>query len=71
MNMAKTERKRFQSGKEIMETYVPGYEPTGLRRGEVEAGPTEASGTEMAEALLQDFNSRLSSIRLRPTRKGK
>jgi len=68
--MAKEERKRFQSGREIMETYVPGYQRPIVRGEVVDLGPNEASGTAMADSLLKNFKASLSSIRLRPTRKG-
>ena len=67
--MAKKERKRFQSGREIMETYVPGYQRPTVRGKVVDHGPNEASGTAMADSLLKNFKESLSSIRLQSTGK--
>jgi len=67
--MAKEESKRFQSGREIMERYVPGYQRTTVRGEVVDLGPNEARGTEMANSLLKNFKASLSSIRLRSTGK--
>lgn len=53
-----------------METYVPGYQRAPARGGEVDLGPTEASGTAMADSLLKNFTASISSIRLQHTRKG-
>ena len=65
--MAKEQRKRFQSGMEIMEVYVPGYQRAPVRGEEVDLGPTEASGVAMADSLLQNFKASLSSVRLQST----
>ena len=56
-------KRRFQSGREIMETYVPGYIPA--TKSGVEG--RESRG-EAAQKLLRLLNKRLGSLQLRPSK---
>ena len=60
--MGKNKRKSFQSGREVMKTYVPEYRPrpvadTEERRMRATAHPVE----EVAANLLRDFTARLKA----------
>jgi hypothetical protein len=54
--MAKT-KKRFQTGSEVMRTYVPDYAPI-RQTGEDDREREIGSGKEVAEELLMEFRSR-------------
>lgn len=63
--------KRFQTGREIMERFIPDYPPrkTGLRTPDHNAA---RAGTELAESLIGDFKQRLQGKRLhRPRKSGR
>jgi len=55
--MAKSRRKRFQTGREIMETFVPGY----IRPGQTVETSPGTTADQLAEDLLREFHLRLSS----------
>ena len=61
--MAKAARKPFQSGREIMETYIPGY-VSPLRNGETSQSveDSRASGVDLAGSLLEAFGTKLDSL---------
>ena len=53
MNMAKS--KRFQSGREIFEQYIPEYEPEDVEKEDV-----SEQADRLAEAILNDFSANLA-----------
>ena len=65
-----TARKRFQTGREIMRTYVPNYvPPTQPLEDRHRLGVR--SGDEVAQALLRKFRKRISEkkLRMKPKRR--
>ena len=66
-----TARKRFQTGREIMREYVPGYTPG--REHLIEPQHLDVnSGDEVAQILLRRFKKGLSKkkLRMKPRRGG-
>lgn len=61
--MKKT-RKRFQTGREIMRTYVPNYVPP-TQPDEDPQRLGMRSGDDVAQALLREFTRQLSKKKLR------
>lgn len=58
--MSANER-RFQSGREVFETYIPDY---GSTINVAETGSESAAGAALAEELLKDFRDRLARVSL-------
>ena len=58
--MADQRSKRFQSGKEIFRTYVPGF-PDQEARHDLEGVDPSVEGAELARGLLEQFGANLSS----------
>lgn len=63
-------RKRFQTGREIMEAYVPGYPAEPSSFGD-ERALGARSGEQLAQALLRDLRARLGAKRVRSTPNGR
>lgn len=58
--MATETVKRFQTGKEVMETYIPNYVPRskGAHLPSSQFSP-EGSGVDLANSIVKDFTARL------------
>lgn len=65
------EQKRFQSGREVMTQFIRGYEPVG-RRPDVkyDRNSTILSGRRLAENLVGDLKTALSSLGKEPPSSG-
>ena len=64
--MAKLATKRFQSGREIMETYIPDYVSPLHDSVDLPSKEDERkSGAELASLLLKNFEVRLDSLSLK------
>ena len=57
-------QKRFQTGREIMKTYVPNYEPP-TRPFDAQEHLGARSGNDLVQVLLREFTKRLSKKKLR------
>lgn len=67
--MSKQRSKRFQSGKEIFRTYVPGF-PDEEHQSEMGNLDPSSEGAELARTLLDQFGANLSSkINSKPKKK--
>ena len=63
-----TDRRQFQSGREVMQFYVQGYRPNEHRiRGASEAFVPRPSGTELARGLIQGLEEAIRSANTQPT----
>jgi formylmethanofuran:tetrahydromethanopterin formyltransferase len=60
-------RKRFQTGREILEAYVPGYAPP-TRTAEGRPGLGVTPGDEAAQKLLEQLKERLGRKRIQASR---
>jgi len=65
--MAETKERRFQSGREVFETYVPGYPST--ESEDITTTGSHRAGAKLARALLAQFSQQLESagVQRRPT----
>ncbi len=63
--MASEKRKKFQSGREIFRTYIPGYaESAAAEEPALSPRSPADAGAELAAELLQQFDSYLETLEL-------
>jgi len=63
--MAKNKGKQFQSGREIMETFIPGYRGTLSEQRIInEEVVSESQDTQAAQQLLHRFRTKLERMNI-------
>lgn len=56
-------RKRFQSGREVFKTYIPGYQSPVQAESESRKHSVAEDATNLAASLLRQFEAQLATVR--------